>query len=127
RIRVRLGVCRRPGTRTYRRAGIARGIQLGRRGRNEVLDRSRGKVHRHLYGADPAAYGSAVRRPIQNPRLPVDRRLNQDVFMPLDFESQPLRELRKGRELQWDPHAIDLAQDRTDWTALDTREQSVLL
>lgn len=47
--------------------------------------------------------------------------------MPLDFESQPLRELRKGRELQWDPHAIELKRDRADWTALDTIEQGVLL
>jgi ribonucleoside-diphosphate reductase beta chain len=47
--------------------------------------------------------------------------------MPLDFESQPLREMRKGRALQWDPHAIDLKQDKTDWLKLTVPEQGVLL
>ena len=47
--------------------------------------------------------------------------------MPLDFESQPLREMRKGRALQWDPHAIDLKQDKSDWMRLTLPEQGVLL
>jgi ribonucleoside-diphosphate reductase beta chain len=47
--------------------------------------------------------------------------------MPLDFESQPLRELRKGRALQWDPNAVDLSQDAADWPALTPDEQGVLL
>ncbi len=47
--------------------------------------------------------------------------------MPLDFDSQPLREMRKGRALQWDPHAIDLKQDKADWSKLNAAEQSVLL
>jgi len=47
--------------------------------------------------------------------------------MPLDFESQPLRELRKGRALQWDPHTIDLSRDRSDWANLNAGERNVLL
>lgn len=47
--------------------------------------------------------------------------------MPLDFESQPLRELRKGRQLQWDPHGVDLKKDAEDWRDLTIPEQGVLL
>jgi len=47
--------------------------------------------------------------------------------MPVDFASLPLREIRKGRQLQWDPHAIDFAQDRKDWTALSAPERQLLL
>ncbi len=47
--------------------------------------------------------------------------------MPIDFASLPLREVRKGRALQWDPHGIDLAQDRLDWAALSAIERQLLL
>ncbi len=47
--------------------------------------------------------------------------------MPIDFSTLPLRELRKGRGLAWDPHAIDLAKDREDWIALDPVSQVFLL
>ncbi len=47
--------------------------------------------------------------------------------MPVDFASLPLREVRKGRALQWDPHTIDLAQDRHDWAALTAPQQQLLL
>ncbi len=47
--------------------------------------------------------------------------------MPVDFASLPLREVRKGRALQWDPHAIDFAQDRRDWAALTLPERQILL
>lgn len=47
--------------------------------------------------------------------------------MPINFESFPLREFRKGRELQWFPHEIDLTQDAKDWAALKHDEQDLLL
>ncbi|MEX2015478.1 MAG: R2-like ligand-binding oxidase [Candidatus Hydrogenedentales bacterium] len=47
--------------------------------------------------------------------------------MPINFETLPLREIRKGRALAWDPHAIDLSQDRADWIALPRDEQQFLI
>lgn len=47
--------------------------------------------------------------------------------MPINFESRPLKELRKGRDLRWDPFAIDMTQDREDWKALTEAEQQFLL
>ncbi len=47
--------------------------------------------------------------------------------MPISFDSRPLKELRKGRELSWNPHAIELAQDREDWARLSPDEQDFLL
>lgn len=47
--------------------------------------------------------------------------------MTLDFESLPLKEIRKGRELCWDPHAIDLTQDAKDWSTLSDVEKELLL
>jgi len=47
--------------------------------------------------------------------------------MPVDFASLPLREIRKGRSLQWDPHGIELARDRADWAALTDIERQLLL
>lgn len=47
--------------------------------------------------------------------------------MGLNFESFPLKEIRRGRELQWDPHAIDMTQDAEDWKTLDRDEQQLLL
>jgi ribonucleoside-diphosphate reductase beta chain len=47
--------------------------------------------------------------------------------MPINFESLPLREIRKGRSLAWDPFTIDFSRDKADWAALDTAEQEFLL
>ena len=47
--------------------------------------------------------------------------------MPLDLESFPIRELRKGRGMAWDPQAIDFTKDRKDWLALDDEERYFLL
>ena len=47
--------------------------------------------------------------------------------MPIDFDSRPLKELRKGRALAWDPHAIDLSRDGEDWKTLSEAEQQFLL
>lgn len=47
--------------------------------------------------------------------------------MPINFESRPLKELRKGRTLAWDPFAVDLKQDRDDWAKLTADEQQFLL
>lgn len=47
--------------------------------------------------------------------------------MPIDFESLPLRELRKGRKLAWEPHDIDMAQDREDWLKLSADEKDFIL
>ena len=47
--------------------------------------------------------------------------------MPIDFDSFPLRGIRKGRELAWNPHEIDFSQDAADWPTLNSREQTVLL
>lgn len=47
--------------------------------------------------------------------------------MAINFESFPLKEIRRGRELQWDPHSIDLTQDRKDWLTLSAQEQELLL
>ena len=47
--------------------------------------------------------------------------------MPIDFSRLPLRELRKGRGLAWDPHTIDFTKDREDWAALDAASQVFLL
>lgn len=47
--------------------------------------------------------------------------------MPIDFESQPLRELRKGRDLAWDPQEIGFGQDRVDWHGLSADERQLIL
>lgn len=47
--------------------------------------------------------------------------------MPLDLESFPLRELRKGRGLSWDPQVIDLDRDKEDWPALSDEERDFIL
>jgi len=47
--------------------------------------------------------------------------------MSLDFESLPLKEIRRGRELRWDPHAIELAQDIEDWKSMSDIEREMLL
>lgn len=47
--------------------------------------------------------------------------------MPINFDSFPLREFRKGRELQWYPHEIDFTQDKKDWAALAPDERDLLL
>ncbi len=47
--------------------------------------------------------------------------------MPIDFASLPLREVRKGRALQWDPHALDFSRDLLDWSTLLPIERQVLL
>lgn len=47
--------------------------------------------------------------------------------MALNFDTLPLREMRKGRQLAWDPHAIDLKQDKADWLTLSEHEQDLLL
>lgn len=47
--------------------------------------------------------------------------------MPINFETLPLRELRKGRALAWDPHAIDFTKDRAEWAALTQVEQEFLI
>ncbi len=47
--------------------------------------------------------------------------------MPLDLESFPIREFRKGRGMAWDPQAINLDKDREDWLGLSEAEQKFLL
>lgn len=47
--------------------------------------------------------------------------------MPIDFDSLPLRELRKGRSLAWEPHDIDMSRDRVDWLKLGNDEQDFIL
>jgi ribonucleoside-diphosphate reductase beta chain len=47
--------------------------------------------------------------------------------MALNLDSFPLKEIRRGRELQWDPNAIDFSQDRNDWANLAPLEQRLLL
>lgn len=47
--------------------------------------------------------------------------------MPLNLESFPIRELRKGRGLSWDPQVIDFVQDAQDWLALTDDERYFLL
>ena len=47
--------------------------------------------------------------------------------MPLDFDTFPMQEIRRGRELCWDPHAIDLTQDKEDWLNLSDDERQLLL
>ena len=47
--------------------------------------------------------------------------------MPINFETLPLRELRKGRALAWDPHVIEFSKDRADWVALTKDEQGFLI
>ena len=47
--------------------------------------------------------------------------------MPIKFDTLPLRELRKGRALAWDPHTVDFLKDRADWAALTEDEQGFLI
>lgn len=47
--------------------------------------------------------------------------------MGLNFESFPLKEIRRGRELHWNPHTIDLKQDKEDWLMLSRDEQQLLI
>jgi len=46
--------------------------------------------------------------------------------MPLDLESFPIKGMRRGRELSWDPHSIDLSNDRADWDTLNDNEKELL-
>ncbi len=47
--------------------------------------------------------------------------------MPLDFDSFPLKEIRRGRELRWDPHSLDFTQDVKDWMTLSDLERELVL
>lgn len=47
--------------------------------------------------------------------------------MTIKFESFPVRAIRRGRELAWDPNSIDFTQDRADWQGLTPLEQEFLL
>lgn len=47
--------------------------------------------------------------------------------MSLNLDSFPVREIRKGRELAWDPYAIDFSKEREHWSQLNDREQKALL
>lgn len=47
--------------------------------------------------------------------------------MPIDFDSLPMLEFRKGRELQWFPHELDYSREAQDWTALGDAERDLLL
>lgn len=47
--------------------------------------------------------------------------------MPLDFNTFPMQEIRRGRELCWDPHAIDFSRDKEDWLNLNDDERELLL
>lgn len=47
--------------------------------------------------------------------------------MGLNFDTLPLKEIRRGRELQWDPHAIDMTQDAKDWLLLNDQEKDLIL
>lgn len=47
--------------------------------------------------------------------------------MALSFDTFPMQEIRKGRALCWDPHAIDFSQDKEDWLNLNPDEQQLLL
>lgn len=47
--------------------------------------------------------------------------------MPLDFDSLPLKEIRKGRELRWDPHSFDFTQDAKDWMTFSDLERELVL
>lgn len=47
--------------------------------------------------------------------------------MAIKFESLPVRALRRGRELAWDPAGIDFSEDRKDWKQLTALEQEFLL
>lgn len=47
--------------------------------------------------------------------------------MALNFDAFPLKELRRGRELQWNPHTIDMTQDAKDWSAMSDVERDLIL
>lgn len=47
--------------------------------------------------------------------------------MPIDFSSLPLREVRKSRDLDWDPFALDFSREAADWLMLDDDEKHMLL
>lgn len=47
--------------------------------------------------------------------------------MAINFDSLPLREVRKGRKLCWDPHEIDFSEDKEDWPKLNADEQDLMI
>lgn len=47
--------------------------------------------------------------------------------MPLDFSSLPLREIRKGRDLCWNPHTLDFSKDAASWLSMSDIERELLL
>jgi ribonucleoside-diphosphate reductase beta chain len=47
--------------------------------------------------------------------------------MGLNFDTFPLKEMRRGRELAWNPHAIDCSRDAADWKDLSDEERHFLL
>ena len=47
--------------------------------------------------------------------------------MGLNFDTFPLKEIRRGRELQWNPHTIDMTQDAKDWLNLNDAEKDLIL
>lgn len=47
--------------------------------------------------------------------------------MGLNMDTFPLKELRRGRELQWNPHSIDMTQDAKDWLVMKPEEQDLVL
>ena len=47
--------------------------------------------------------------------------------MTIKFESFPVRAMRRGRELAWDPNNVDFSRDRGDWMKLTPLEQEFLL
>ncbi len=47
--------------------------------------------------------------------------------MAIKFDTFPLRAIRKGRELVWNPHEIDFSQDAKDWLGLNADEQDLLI
>ncbi|MCH7959216.1 MAG: ribonucleotide-diphosphate reductase subunit beta [Candidatus Hydrogenedentes bacterium] len=47
--------------------------------------------------------------------------------MAINFDTLPLRAMRKGRELVWNPHEIDFTQDAKDWLELNADEQDLVI
>jgi ribonucleoside-diphosphate reductase beta chain len=45
----------------------------------------------------------------------------------LDFDSIPMRLFQKAKRLAWDPQAIDLTQDKTDWEGLIDLQRDSLM
>lgn len=49
------------------------------------------------------------------------------IDVSLQFESLPVRAMRRGRELAWDPNTVDFTQDKADWPDLSPAEQEFLI